>query len=262
MRPDISEFSYGYALTEQLVTRLGPLAAAPRFPSLIEEGSIGYDLKLDWPALGSLFLQFKMSDRLIRNSALEIRALGLFPRGTEFFRIHLRPRKTSMQHDLLCDLADKGERVYYAAPEFDTPAGLNTAYLTRRVPDQSAFFSAAAIGRYPDDGPHHISFQTGGTFGWRCSEPMKVSRSKSTVEALFASRQTKAQARSLREELERLVRVMSDILERRAINAEGLTGWAQAKTGDNAERSDIIAPYMARAFFNSELILVGSKQRK
>ena len=39
MRPDISEFSYGYALTETLISTVPRrLKAAPVFPSLIEEG--------------------------------------------------------------------------------------------------------------------------------------------------------------------------------------------------------------------------------
>jgi len=37
MTPEISEFSYGFALTNELVG-WAPVAAAPLFPSLIEEG--------------------------------------------------------------------------------------------------------------------------------------------------------------------------------------------------------------------------------
>ena len=47
MRSQISEFSYGYALTEKLVNRTGDLiGAAPLFPSLREEGKAGngYDV--------------------------------------------------------------------------------------------------------------------------------------------------------------------------------------------------------------------------
>jgi len=47
MTPDISEFSYGFALTHELIALAGePLRAAPIFPSLIEEGRAGggYDV--------------------------------------------------------------------------------------------------------------------------------------------------------------------------------------------------------------------------
>lgn len=47
MKPLVSEFSHGYALTQELVAgRLGPLRGAPIFPSLIEEGWTGGDTTL------------------------------------------------------------------------------------------------------------------------------------------------------------------------------------------------------------------------
>ncbi len=72
MTPEISEFSYGFALTNEIVGRV-PLAAAPVFPSLIEEGRVsgGYDVRLDWPAV-PLYLQFKRADCMRRRSAVEI----------------------------------------------------------------------------------------------------------------------------------------------------------------------------------------------
>ncbi|HEB70266.1 MAG TPA: hypothetical protein ENI88_11700 [Desulfobulbus sp.] len=42
MNPDFSEFSYGYAVTEELVTAMkAAVVAAPVFPSLYEEGKKG-----------------------------------------------------------------------------------------------------------------------------------------------------------------------------------------------------------------------------
>lgn len=64
MKPDISEFSYGSAVTEALIFDHGTsITAAPIFPSLIAEGKQGggYDLPLDRPGQ-PLFLQFKLSD--------------------------------------------------------------------------------------------------------------------------------------------------------------------------------------------------------
>ena len=72
MTPEISEFSYGFALTNELVG-WAPLAAAPIFPSLLEEGKAGggYDVHLDAPGT-PLYLQFKRSDCMKRKSAKEI----------------------------------------------------------------------------------------------------------------------------------------------------------------------------------------------
>ena len=67
MKPQISEFSYGYALTDELIHWHGTnLTAAPIFPSLYQEGQVGggYDLMLQRPGL-PLFLQFKLADCMV-----------------------------------------------------------------------------------------------------------------------------------------------------------------------------------------------------
>jgi hypothetical protein len=59
--PDISEFSYGFALTRELINIADPpLSAAPVFPSLMAEGrkGRGYDVNLKAPGF-PLFIQFK-----------------------------------------------------------------------------------------------------------------------------------------------------------------------------------------------------------
>jgi len=96
MKPLLSEFSYGYAITEELAAgSVPPLTAAPIFPSLIAEGALGYDVEL--PFFGApLFLQFKLSDKLVRHTAAEAREFGI-----PYFRFHLRSRRHSLQHDLL-----------------------------------------------------------------------------------------------------------------------------------------------------------------
>jgi len=74
LRPiDLSQFSFGYALTEALVTGAPHgMAAAPLFPSLKKEGQPGggYDVKLNVHGF-LLFLQFKLTDRMERASAWE-----------------------------------------------------------------------------------------------------------------------------------------------------------------------------------------------
>ena len=160
MNPDISEFSYGYALTENLIAAAPKrIRAAPIFPSLIEEGKKGggYDVHLPFPGF-PLFLQFKLSHHMVRDSAFEAQA-GLI--RTPFYRMHLRPTKHSQQHPMLLALERKGAAVYYAAPRFHKPAELNDAYIKRQVVDRSVFIKPSEIGRLPDDDNHHVSFRTG-----------------------------------------------------------------------------------------------------
>jgi hypothetical protein len=171
MKSDISEFSYGYALTSEIVQSCGStLVGAPVFPSLIAEGSLGYDLEL--PVMGSpIFLQFKLCDYMKRSTA---EGADLVP--VPHYRMHLRPLKHSQQHALLCAMESAGKSVFYAAPEFHKPTELNDAYLTSQMIARSAFFRPNAIGALPDDDEHFVCFNSGATFGYRYSEPYKVEK--------------------------------------------------------------------------------------
>lgn len=165
MRPiDLSEFSYGYAVTEALVkTMPGGVQAAPLFPSLKKEGQpgYGYDVALEFSGF-LLFFQFKLSDQMERRSALETKDGFLEP---YFFRMHLRASAHSDQHQLLIDLEATQQNlpheVYYAAPLFHTSVQLNEAYRTNSVVDRTVFFRPSDIGALPDSDPHWVSFADG-----------------------------------------------------------------------------------------------------
>lgn len=154
-----SEFSYGYAVTEEIARLGGPLAAAPVFPSLAEEGMAGrgYDVRINLakPAL-PLFLQFKLSQYISRRRADQQEA-PYWP-GQKFFRVRLRTRRPN-QHQLLLDLEAGGNQVYYVAPSFYLVSELNAHYSGRCVLAESAIVSPGTLGPYPEGEPHHFSFR-------------------------------------------------------------------------------------------------------
>jgi hypothetical protein len=172
---EFSEFSYGFALTDELIHWHGtPLTAAPVFPSLQKEGQPGggYDVKL--PGV-PLFLQFKLSHRMQRNNAREVKKGHVLK--TNFYRMYLRPRNRSNQHALLLRLESSNNLVFYAAPAFFETAELDDAYQSHRVVERSVFFRPSAIGRLTDDDRHHLSFQNNSsTHGYFFSpeEPKRV----------------------------------------------------------------------------------------
>lgn len=172
MTPDISEFSYGYALTEELVHRSGlKITAAPLFPSLIDEGRAGGGYDVHLPFVGfPLFLQFKLSHCMVRSSALEAQLGALTP---PFYRMHLRPTRHSEQHNLLLDLEKKGHAVFYAGPHFHRPEELNHCYMSTSVTENSIFVRPETIGPLPDDGDHHLAFSAGSPL-YFCSEPKPI----------------------------------------------------------------------------------------
>ena len=135
MRPSISEFSYGFAVTAELLQALGPVTVAPVFPSLRAEGKEGggWDVRLDWPGF-PLFLQFKLCDQMTRRTCKEARLVGS---RLPCYRMHLRPTRLSPQHRLLLELEQRGKAVYYCAPMFHETEEFNNAFRQHSVCSQS-----------------------------------------------------------------------------------------------------------------------------
>lgn len=215
MRPDISEFSFGYAVTEALVQRWRPLlTAAPAFPSLGEEGQAGggYDVKIERRGI-PIFLQFKLSDCMVRATASEVQQ-GLL--ANPFYRMHVRPARHSDQHQMLCDLETRGATVRYVAPLFFRTAEFNDAYLGQRVLERSIFLRPSAIGPLPDEDNHHVSFASRNAW-WFFSEPRRgddtLDEEKFEADVHFRIRQDGATALTTAA-LNQLKASMIEIIER------------------------------------------------
>jgi hypothetical protein len=218
MHPDISEFSYGYALTESLVAATGRrIRAAPVFPSLIDEGRAGGGFDVHIPFAGyPLFLQFKLSHLMVRRSAEEVKSGVL---TTPFYRFHLRPTRHSQQHALLLDLEATGAAVFYAAPAFHKPSELNAVYVTRKVVERSVFLRPTQIGPLPDEHDHHIAFKPDGP-AYFCSKQPRLIREPSAgseellSELLQRRRDTKGEEPTL-QNMEALADKLQRIVEQR-----------------------------------------------
>ena len=260
MKPDFSEFSYGYAVTEELVSSLkAALVGAPIFPSLYEEGKSGggYDLKL--PVAGTpIFLQFKLSDQLERSNAKEHRD-GLMP--LPYYRMHLRPTKHSDQHNLLLALEASGEAVYYIAPEFHLPAELNAHYLAKTVVPNSAAFTPSSIGPLPTVDEHYVVFSRHSTTAYRCSSNPKQIRKitlGTEIRADLTERGFKARElndQSYRDLANRMVGALAQTEERLKARAKSIDVEGTRRIVQLREPIESIS-YMARTFFDAELLIL------
>ena len=173
MKPNISEFSYGYALTDELRHWHNlPITASPIFPSLYREGQPGggYDVRLERGGL-PLFLQFKLSDWMVRGTAREARTGQML---APYYRMHLRPRRHSAQQEMLLNLENDGHEVYYVAPVFHEPSELNDAYREREVVARSIWMRPSYIGPLQDDDDHYVAFYNPRQSPVFCSEPRKI----------------------------------------------------------------------------------------
>ena len=180
MLPDISEFSFGFALVSELIAYEGfDIAGAPRFPTQNQEGVTGgYDVEL--PRMGvAVFLQIKRCDCLVQMNAAEAAQLGL-----PYYRMHLRPRKHSRQHELLLDWEVDHPEVYYAAPRFHKTNELDEAYQTNTVAERSMLIKPSEIGPLPDQDEHYVSVNAAGDQWLLCSDEPRRLHARSTQQVL------------------------------------------------------------------------------
>ena len=215
MTPEISEFSYGFALTNEIVG-WAPVTAAPLFPSLIEEGKAGggYDVKLDMPGV-PLYLQFKRADCMTRRSALEIHTHNL-PLSLPFYRFKITESGKSDQHELLLALDDGSSLVFYAAPRFHEITEINNAWNSNIVATRSIFVAPSRVGSL-DTNSHHVAYDE--QRAWLCSEPEPIDFLNSTnlIEELRG--RLEADARPLHEKISELVEQINSSEHRAAARA-------------------------------------------
>jgi hypothetical protein len=264
MEARLTEFSYGYCVTEELANGTGPgFKAAPYFPSLYTEGKKGggFDVQIG----SALFLQFKLSEELRRRSARETRKGLLEP---TFFRFWLHRRDRSSQHQMLIDLESQvSNEVYYIAPEFADVNSLDRAYngyAVRKdsgVVAQSAMFSPRQIGPLTDDGYHSVAFRPGEAFGWFLSGPkqVRVERARELIQRALSPPNSLdgsaySSASNVRDWLSGLVAQMKQIVQHyagyRSNDAQSPTGFQH----DRGPLEDVA--YLARTHFGCEFFLL------
>ena len=163
MKPGISEFSYGYAVTEELLNfhlKAVPRIGAPTLPSLTAESTRGYDLKIRF-VHSMLFLQFKLSDCMVGGKVLECANQGAVP---PFHRFYIHSRKQSRQHQLLLQLesvqSSIPKLVFYVAPQFHKPGELDKFYARKQVANRSVFVPPSLIGAFYDHDSDTVAFKS------------------------------------------------------------------------------------------------------
>ncbi|MBO0858422.1 MAG: hypothetical protein J2P21_08160 [Chloracidobacterium sp.] len=169
MKRKVSEFSYGFVLTHELVNAYGYLSTDA---SRASRGSRKKDAEDD-PSGASrgypLFLQFKASEYMKRRNAGESKLVGL-----PYFRFALHRKTQSNQHQLLIELEKKGYAVFYATPKIHEAVNLNSAFFERQVVASSLFVNPVEIGDLPDNRPHCVVFSGRSDGAYVCPKPQKL----------------------------------------------------------------------------------------
>jgi hypothetical protein len=213
-----SEFTYAFALVNELIT-LGnpPIVSVPVFPSLIEEGRAtgGYDVKLDRPGQ-PLFLQFKLAKQIRGRRAREFRQQIFW---SPFYRMYIRARRSSRQHELLLELEQSNlGNVYYCAPAFHTLWELNRFYEERRIAQYTRFVKPTELPAISDDEEHWLSFREArsGTVAFFSAEGKMVEVDERPILTRLSDDLEHAAARPLGDAIERLAEWMTEAIGRPA----------------------------------------------
>src|SRR5262245_6711339 len=167
MKRKVSEFSYGFVLTHELVDAYGYLRTdAPH-------GSRGGRMKGAEagaaPRGFPLFLQFKASEYMKRRNAGESKLVGL-----PYFRFALHRKTQSNQHQLLIELEKRGYAVFYATPKIHEAVNLNSAFFEHQVVASSLFVNPGDIGELPDNRPHCVVFSGRSDDVYICPKPQRL----------------------------------------------------------------------------------------
>ncbi|MEW9901944.1 hypothetical protein [Pseudomonas putida] len=259
MKPEMSEFSYGFAFTNELIHAPGShVVAAPEFPSLQKEGKPGggYDVKI--PFGSPLFLQFKLSHFMARTNSKEYSLMG-----GAYYRWHLHALKHSAQHDLLLDLEVRGNEVYYVAPAFHQTAELNTHYLSKAIVERSAGFRPRDIGKL-DDEEHYVVFD-GSPLAYRCSDDPRSVRFQMMSHWLGAQ-QGQRDSRALSDaEVHAIGDTIVDVLRqsrtrRKLVGHKSIDPDDVARAIDNEPTLRTLA-FVSRTVLDSELLIVAPTER-
>ena len=162
-------------ITENLIRSASTASGgAPVFPNLIQEGRLGYDVRIDFSGC-PLYFQYKLPELMIRDTAAEISKHSLQGISTPFFRMYLMKRNLSRQHQLLIDLENQQPNsVYYATPGLRSNRSFNAAYISLEVHLRSVLFSPSDIGPLPDDNSHVVSYLYYLPYAWFLSKPREI----------------------------------------------------------------------------------------
>lgn len=238
MKRKVSEFSYGFVLTHELVHACGYLTAeTATFTAGRKPARFG----------SPLFLQFRASDYMKRRNAGESKLVGL-----PYFRFVLYRRTQSNLHQLLTELEKKGNAVFYATPKIHEAVNLNSAFFDRKVVANSLFVSPCEIGELQDNESHRVVFSGRTTEVYLCPEQRRLDGAVhgEDFQQAIIDRTADFEPRELNDEFfYDLASIMVSLISPNRRIFDELT------RGRSEMPASVFASYLARTLFDCELLV-------
>jgi hypothetical protein len=242
MKRKVSEFSYGFVLTHELVNAFGYLPTD--LPAAKQKKDDATGLPSGYP----LFLQFKASEYMKRRNAGEAKLVGL-----PYFRFGLHRKTQSNQHQMLIELEKKGNLVFYATPKIHEAVNLNGAFFDHQVVALSLFVSPAEIGELPDKDAHSVVFSNRVDEVYFCPQKEKLDavihgeKFADSIQVRLAGRDPSL----LNEEFYR--RLASDMV---SLVSPNLRIFDELSRGRVEMTAATFANYLARTLFDCDLLII------
>lgn len=253
-----SEFSYGYAVTEECIRKyVRRIYEAPRFPTLRAERAFGYDVRV----AGFMFLQFKRPSVVTGHRAREKEENPPNLSG-DVYRMPVYSNDSPSQHDRLMALERRvGRRgcVLYVSPCFHTRVEFNHYYLNRSLLENSLLVRPEAIGSLSPE-RHRLSYNRAcfSTHAWRYSKPeeieaMSVDDLSRDIEKL--SNTSDFSATEVGEFIRDLLQLISD--DGIMLNFQTFAGVSNPRLYPMAHLANIV-----RRGFGAEMLVIGTRKRR
>jgi hypothetical protein len=167
MKPEITDISFSTALTFELVTQYDLLTlGAPIFPSLQKEAIFRTDMNTSNVLL---FIQYKLSEKIIGTASSLNDDWGI-----PYYRFLIHPKNRNKRHELLQNLEEMNNLVYYAAPEFHTKSELYESLMQKALLTNSTFWSPTEIGSLWQAERNTISYKSDLYYGILEPERRKI----------------------------------------------------------------------------------------
>ena len=178
MRPEFSEREFEFCFNAEFIRKnASAVIGTPFIPSQRLEALLGFDVEFklrQGNIQHSLFLQHKVS-HFIQNQAGKNWGIYNFHMGPYYY-FYLEKLDRSRQHNLLHNLRQSGEEVYYSAPLFFERNVFTQHFVNEVVIDNSVFIDPSGVGLIMDLDLHKISYNQNGTQAAFHSEIKKIEK--------------------------------------------------------------------------------------
>lgn len=176
MSARFNEREFEFCFNAEFVRKNGAaLIGTPIIPSQRIEYVLGYDVEFrlqNSQFTRSLFLQHKVTSYSEHRRGKNTFIWNCY--NGPYYRFPVERLDRTRQHNLLVDLATKGEDVFYCAPIFAGLDNLQNFFVHDQVMDNSRYFDPEDMGKVTDFEQHHVSCDPTGTYGFFHSDSKRL----------------------------------------------------------------------------------------